>query len=499
MRALSAWAAVATVGIFSSTPGTAQVMAAGNPVSLGVVVSATGLCSADLQPAPGALIGMVRPGGAADRAGLKPGDVILRFGSTQIQVWTDLPRAVQLAHAGDQIAIVVKHGDALVTDQVQFTQTDSGAPSTGQSSAPPVASNASAPPFAPSCSPRSYSVLPLPTDAAQRAAALVGDSSVSLEGDVLTIAHRDPGDAVQLIGPLQLPMTHIPGTQVWLTQLKMDGWERMFFSYQFIGSQHTPAVQAIDTFHGAKAPVPPLMAPQLQGRLIHTHVHSRLLGADRDISVYLPPGAAGKLPVLYMTDGQSVESFARVLEPLILSHRTRPFALIGEHSGQDPGVSAGHEPQPDMRTREYVPGVDKKTFDRHLRFFTEELLPWASVTYGVSARRTERALFGFSNGADFGLEMAVVHPELFGAVLPFSAGMLMLEPVPKKGLPHMYLAAGELESSFAVVTHQAQGLLREAGAEAVFTLYPSGHDILMWQLALVNYAPNVFPSATDVL
>ena len=63
----------------------------------------------------------------------------------------------------------------------------------------------------------------------------------------------------------------------------------------------------------------------------------------------------------------------------------------------------------------------------------------------------------------------------------------------------MYLAAGELEPSFAVVTHQAQGLLRDAGAETVFTLYPSGHDILMWQLALVNYAPNVFPPGTDVL
>jgi enterochelin esterase-like enzyme len=151
-----------------------------------------------------------------------------------------------------------------------------------------------------------------------------------------------------------------------------------------------------------------------------------------------------------------------------------------------------------MRTREYLPGVDKETFERHLRFFTEELMPWASRTYGVSARRAERALFGFSSGGAFALNMAVVHPELYAAVLPFSVGVPIGTLLPTPDLPRIYLAAGELEPSFAATTRQAQGVLHEAGAEAIFTSYPSGHDILMWELALVNYLPAVFPTQANV-
>jgi enterochelin esterase-like enzyme len=279
----------------------------------------------------------------------------------------------------------------------------------------------------------------------------------------------------------------------------MDGWQRTFFSYQFLGSQNTPTSPELATFHGAEAPPLPLTTPQLQGRLIHTHLHSRLLDADREISVYLPPGAHKNLPVLYMTDGQTVESFARVMEPLMLRQQTRPFAVIGEHAQNDTSASAGFDPQQDMRSREYLPGIDQTTFDRHVQFFVNELLPWASRTYGVSAQRAGRVLFGFSSGAAFGLDMAVTHPELFAAVLPFSAGMPMLKPAPNPGLPRVYLAAGLLEPPFAAVTRQAQVLLQEAGAKAVFTFYPSGHDILMWQLALVNYIPQVFPPGTNAL
>lgn len=498
MRVFAALLAVVLLALTLSKPIAAQSSAGDGHVSLGVVIQPAGMCNP--KPEPGALIAAVRPGSSADRAGLKPGDVVVHFGRTDIQEWRDVPRLVQLAHAGDRLDVTVKRGDQRVRLQVLFTQADVVAPPAGWASAPAPTPGAPSFPNATSCMSMPYRVLPLPEDAAARAAALVGDSAVSLEGDVLTISHRDAGEAVRLNGSLQMPMTRVSGTEVWLTQLKMDGWQRTFFSYQFIGSQHTPAPMESSTFHGAEAPALPRTTSHLLGRLIHTQLHSQVLNADREISIYLPPGAAGKLPVLYMTDGQSVERFARVLEPLMLSHQSQPFALIGEHSAQNASPSATGDPYQDMRTREYVPGVDKTTFDRHLRFFTEELLPWASRMYRVSAQRAGRALFGFSNGADFGLEMAVAHPELFGAVLPFSAGGLPLaKPVPTAGLPRMYLAAGELEPPFGAVTRQAQSMLREAGAESVFTSYPSGHDILMWQLALVNYVPQVFPPGTGAL
>jgi enterochelin esterase-like enzyme len=478
----------------------AQMTADGGHVSLGVVVGAADPCNIKPRPEPGALVLGVRPGGGADRAGIKASDILLRFGSTDIKSYTDLMAAVREAHVGDRDDIVLKRGDRELTQPFQFAQTDVLAPTAGWSSAPgpgptPAVTAPGTSPVPPmtGCLSEPYSVLPLPADAARRAAALVTDSSISLEDEVLTIVHRDSAEKVQLLGSIQLPMTRVPGTQVWLTQLKMAGWRRMFFSYQFItvNSPNQPAEFGI--FRGADAPELLTPTSRLKGRLIHTHLHSQLLNADRDVSLYLPPDMVHGLPVLFMTDGQSVESFAKVLEPLMLNHRIRQFAIVGELAAQNPDASAAFDPQKDMRSREYLPEIDKDTFERHLRFFTAELMPWASHKYGVSARRAERALFGFSSGGAFALHMAVVHPELYAAVLPFSVGVSIGTIAPTPNWPRIYLAAGELEPPFLATTRQAQAQLHEAGAEATFTSYPSGHDIVMWELALVNYLPSVFP------
>jgi enterochelin esterase-like enzyme len=60
-------------------------------------------------------------------------------------------------------------------------------------------------------------------------------------------------------------------------------------------------------------------------------------------------------------------------------------------------------------------------------------------------------------------------------------------------VPRVFLAAGELELFFAARTSTAYRELRAAGADAAFESYLSGHDELMWRVALVHYMPEVFP------
>jgi serine protease Do len=57
----------------------------------------------------GALVAELTPGGPADRAGLKPGDLITKANGQPVESATDLTRAVGLVHAGDPIRLEVRH------------------------------------------------------------------------------------------------------------------------------------------------------------------------------------------------------------------------------------------------------------------------------------------------------------------------------------------------------------------------------------------------------
>ena len=97
---------------------------------LGVVVGAVTRELAEamnLDRSAGALVNDVTPGGAADRAGIKPGDVILAFDGQTIETWGDLPPLVGANPPGMKADVLVSRDgkertfevtlDALETDK----------------------------------------------------------------------------------------------------------------------------------------------------------------------------------------------------------------------------------------------------------------------------------------------------------------------------------------------------------------------------------------------
>lgn len=60
-----------------------------------------------LSKAEGAMVSNVERGSPADHAGVKPGDVITRFGGKDIAHWTDLPRIVGATKPGTDVAMEV--------------------------------------------------------------------------------------------------------------------------------------------------------------------------------------------------------------------------------------------------------------------------------------------------------------------------------------------------------------------------------------------------------
>jgi serine protease Do len=106
---------------------------------LGVVVGAVTRELAEalgLERPVGAMVNDVTPDGAADRAGIKPGDVILEFNGVEVEIWNELPPLVGANPPGTEAEVLVSREgeersfevvlDALPTDETGAAGPDGG-------------------------------------------------------------------------------------------------------------------------------------------------------------------------------------------------------------------------------------------------------------------------------------------------------------------------------------------------------------------------------------
>ena len=347
-----------------------------------------------------------------------------------------------------------------------------------------------------------FEILSVPKDAQPLLSRLgTNDSAVWEDGDVLTFLDRAVVGPVQLVGLIQQEMSRINGTDVWILQLKGPSWNRAFCSYGFVVGNKRGKLD-LKYWRGKDAPQKAYAVERLQGQLLERTLHSEKLKEDRKVSVYLPPGGPYTgLSVVFMADGNnsSIEGYAQIVEPLIISKKIRPLAIIGLHNGGYRGdITKPFDISLDYRAREYLPMLTKSypklddRFTKHMAFFIEEVLPWATKEFVLSPKRADRAVFGFSNGGAFAAAAAVEHPELFGFALPFSAAGLPADLKPVAKLPRFFLAAGELEP-FSAIEKQLQAQLISWGADSSLDLYVAGHDPSMWSIALVSALTKAFP------
>ncbi len=338
-----------------------------------------------------------------------------------------------------------------------------------------------------------YTMLPAPTDATGVAERLgSGDEAVWREGDVLSFLKRDKGESVFLSGGIQEPMKRIAGTDLWIAQFRLPDWDRAIVTYGFLGKNVTGQRFMPKVWRGPSAPDYE-KATELKGKIIERTIHSDALGEDRKIYVYLPPNAPKSgLPAFFAADGNPV-GFAKGLEPLILAGKVRPCAIVGIDNGGYKGTPGGaYDPNQDFRAKEYVPGVDDDRFARHLRFFVDEVGAYVAKEFGISRRREDLAVTGFSNGGAFAAAVAYKRPEAFGVSMPLSLGIPPTDPKPAAPFPRMMFAGGTLES-FGNSTRLQYEKMKAEGADATLELYVAGHDSEMWALAFSRMAPRVFP------
>ena len=331
-------------------------------------------------------------------------------------------------------------------------------------------------------------------------------SPVWSDGETATFFFRGGAQSVELIaGGDFKSLVRIPSSDVWTVAITLPDLERAVISYQLTAKREgRPADQhsrETGVWRGAKAPSAPVEAGRLKGSLRSLEIDSQAFGSRRKLTVYSPPEhEAGKADrVVYAGDGEGIDRYARVLEPLIISRKLPPIAIVGVHSAGYLGGARdfqNYDAKKDLRAQEYFPGINPERFVRHETFFCSEVTSWAERELKVSQLSRDRVLFGSSNGGRFAIEMAMRHPDQFGFILGFSVpgGGPITLPDRYTTQAEFYLEAGTWEPVFHLYTSRIAERLKQAGVRAEFQSRVGGHDEAIWREEFINGLRRAFGS-----
>ncbi|WP_419931758.1 alpha/beta hydrolase [Candidatus Poriferisodalis sp.] len=319
------------------------------------------------------------------------------------------------------------------------------------------------------------------------------------DGDELTFACHSDAAGV-LPGPvIELPMWRVGAGHddgrnsdadavtgdLWALSVRIERLPEAVIGYGFwplddggglLGGQRGPVPHR---FRGPEAPaeLPSHPDDELRGETQTHTLDSTSLRTRRTVTVYLPPqhSPTEQLPVLYATDGGMIGPYLRRLDAGITKETVPRFVLVAAHSAPMGGY--GNE-----RAMEYLPGFDNDRFDRHQRFFVEELSAWAEQSFGVSDDRSQRGVFGASDGGGHALAVGHMHRDKYGHAMAYSTGMPPNEQMNWNAAeaPFVHLCAGTLEGGFHQATEAWAAWLHFAKSPHDWTERVCGHDLIQW-------------------
>ncbi len=312
-------------------------------------------------------------------------------------------------------------------------------------------------------------------------------------------------------------MEHVPGTDVWHWSVRMrDDWRATYgFCVDEGGGPEGEAywtwlrgrpqqgdvlnARTLERRWGGE-PVAYVELPRAPGGgdwerrdgiargVVREHlVRSAILGNERRVHVYEPPGGGTDLPVLVLMDGEMWQpglDVAALLDNLIADGRIPPLlALLPESIDSD------------ARWEELACN------EGFVGFLERELMVWAGERWPVTRDPARTVVAGQSLGGLTAAYAAVCAPERFGLVLAQSGSFWWPDGPDAESsewltgrieaaerLPvRFWLSVGEQEWVALPAARRLRDVLAEKGYEdASYREYNGGHDYLCWRTELAD-------------
>jgi enterochelin esterase-like enzyme len=234
------------------------------------------------------------------------------------------------------------------------------------------------------------------------------------------------------------------------------------------------------------------------GRIEKSRIKSELLGNERDLSIYTPPGYRRDGPpngLLVVFDEGAY--LVNVPTPVILDN------LLSERKIPSMVAVLIANPDQDTRTRELPPNP------KFADFLNNELVPWVRQNYNVTTDPNQVVVAGSSFGGIASVYAGLRHPETFGNILCQSGSFWWSAPKPEPYAEPNYLAKEFVRSpklplrfymdagTFEVDLNGGGGAILEPsrhmrdvllakGYEVHYQENVGGHDYLSWRGSLAD-------------
>ena len=326
-----------------------------------------------------------------------------------------------------------------------------------------------------------------------------------------TIVRRDaritysftPNDSLLPPGQMNNPLDYFGATKVSpfnaKTQIYESGSDELISRVFYPEGDEEQFGWYRSILEGPDAPPQPHIAPRPgfpRGKLVGMEIKSEILGNERGVGVYTPPGydpAGSPYSLLLFFDGMAYVGESFIPTPTILDN------LLSE--GAIPPTVA-------LFVDHVIGGEDQRMLEllcneEFNRFLIEELLPQVRKQYNVTNDPAQTVIGGSSAGGLGAAFAAYEYPEVFGNVLAQTGAFrlggrgrpecwLIRQFVESELLPlKFYLDVGLYEdkgqgiSSLRVVRHM-RDVLQAKGYPVAYAEHSGGHDYVVWRQTIVD-------------
>jgi len=242
------------------------------------------------------------------------------------------------------------------------------------------------------------------------------------------------------------------------------------------------------------------------GTIHHEFYKSAVIGEQRDMYVYTPPGydpgAKTEYPVLYLLHGFGQESrgwddvgFAnRILDHLIAEGKAKPMLVVM------PVAYGSKEILANNGSDFWNDAVRNKSFTQFTESLLTEVIPHIERVYRAKKDRNSRAIAGLSMGGAESLLTGLNHLDEFAWVGSFSSGGLRnnfdeefpgLHSTENAKLRLLWVACGK-DDSLIAINREFNKWLETKGVVHTEVETPGEHTWPVWRRNLATFAPLLF-------